>query len=129
MADNRITFDQLPDVVQNLSNKIDNIETLLMSILESNGNSDKNKWFTIEGIANYLPNKPAVSTLRDKARRREIPCVKQGKRWLFNKAIIDKWMQSNSHKTVTQLSVEAESYVSSRNTKKNIKYFRIKEKN
>lgn len=125
MENNRITFDQLPIIVQDLSNKIDNIEILLKSLLINIDNSEENKWFTIEGVANYLPNKPAISTLRDKARRREIPCIKQGRRWLFNKATIDKWLQDNSRKSATHIEVEAEKCVNNRYTNKDSKYFRV----
>ena len=85
---NKITFDNLPDAVSELSRKVD----LLLSRIQDNKKPDQDKLFTIEELINYLPEKPARQTVYGWINQRLIPYEKFGKRLYFKKSIIDEWL-------------------------------------
>jgi predicted DNA-binding transcriptional regulator AlpA len=111
MESNPITFDQLPAYVYQLGRKVDDLTALLRSQNE-HGQSTPDRWFSIEELSDYLPGKPAVTTLYGKVQRREIPFSRKGKRLAFLKSEIDLWLQSGRVKTSAELETQAEHYLS-----------------
>ena len=48
------------------------------------------RWLTAEDVAEYIH--ACLDTVRYKARKRLIPAVKVGKRWLFRASVLDEWI-------------------------------------
>lgn len=104
-----LTFDQLPAAVTRLLCKIDNLERLL--ILNAVPQSHSDQWFTIEELSDYLPGKPAITTLYGKVQRREIPFSRKGKRLNFRKSEIDQWLVSGRVKTAAELTAQSDQFI------------------
>ena len=109
MESTRITFDQLPAYVFELGRKVDDLTDLLKSQSEHN-HPFPDRWFSIEELSDYLPGKPAVTTLYGKVQRREIPFSRSGKRLVFRQSEIDQWLQSQRVKTASELKTEVEQH-------------------
>ncbi|GAB3339736.1 hypothetical protein GCM10027299_52580 [Larkinella ripae] len=95
-----ITFDQLPNYVYQLGRKVDD----LMNFLRSQAPPTPERFFTIEELSNYLPGKPAVTTLYGKVQRREIPFSRKGKRLVFRQADIDQWLIGSQARPTAELA-------------------------
>lgn len=105
-----VTFEQLPEAVSQLFDKLENIEKLLLSI---NANlvpqQPKENILTIEQAAEFLGL--AISTIHTMVNRAEIPSYKAGKRLYFIEEEIRDWIKSGRKKTVKELEAEADSYI------------------
>lgn len=110
MENTIITFDQLPAFVVDLGRKVDDLTTLLRSQNERT-QSLPDRWLSIEELSQYLPGRPAVTTLYGKVQRREIPFSRKGKRLLFRQSEIDQWLQSGRVKTAFELESVAEKHL------------------
>lgn len=97
------TFDQLPQAVSLLHQKICHIEELLA---EGVPQSETEELFTVTKAAEFL--NLSVATLYGKVCRKEIPVNKQGKRLYFYKAELADWIKSGRKKTNQELSEEAQ---------------------
>lgn len=96
------TFDQLPQAMRLLHQKIDRLELLLT---EQRSPQEAEPIFNVTQAAAFLHL--AVSTLYVKVCRREVPYNKQGKRLYFYKSELDEWVRKGRKKTVTELQEEA----------------------
>ncbi|MFT5250684.1 MAG: excisionase family DNA binding protein [bacterium] len=85
----QLTFDSLPQVVQQLNAKIDNITSLLQSVKQNVPQSDL---LTIKDAARFL--NLSVPTLYGKVSRREIPFMKRGKRLYFSRMELTDYIKS-----------------------------------
>ena len=110
MESTPITFDQLPAFVVDLGRKVDDLMALLRSQNES-GQAPSDRWLSIEELSEYLPGRPAVTTLYGKVQKREIPFSKQGKRLVFRQSEIDLWLQSGRVKTSLELASSADQHL------------------
>jgi excisionase family DNA binding protein len=77
-----LTFDQLPQAVSKLYDKLSNIEQLLLNSNNQSGDSDEP--LTVSAAAKFL--NLSVPTIYGKVCRKEIPVNKQGKRLYFYKS-------------------------------------------
>ncbi|GAB3909120.1 hypothetical protein GCM10028803_46150 [Larkinella knui] len=105
-----ITFDQLPAYVYQLGRKFDD----LMAFLRFQAPPAPERFFTIEELSNYLPGKPAVTTLYGKVQRRQIPFSRKGKRLVFRQADIDQWLIDGHSNLSAEL---ADHYIQSKERK------------
>ena len=97
------TFEQLPQAISQLHEKINKIELLL---LEGSGQQrDNEEMFTVSQAAAFL--NLSVATLYSKVCRKEIPVNKQGKRLYFYKSELSEWIKSGRRKTAEELQKEA----------------------
>ncbi|RYY09984.1 MAG: DNA-binding protein, partial [Chitinophagaceae bacterium] len=110
MENPQITFDQLPAYVYQLGCKFDQLLALLQSQAAPSPPAPE-QWFTIEQLSDYLPGKPAITTIYGKVQRREIPFTRKGKRLAFRRAEIDQWLISGRVQTSAEISAKAEQYI------------------
>ncbi|QDK81562.1 helix-turn-helix domain-containing protein [Spirosoma sp. KCTC 42546] len=110
MQSTPITFDQLPTAVYELGRKVDDL-TGLLKAMTSQQIPSPDRWFAIEELSEYLPGRPAVTTLYGKVQRREIPFSRNGKRLVFRQSEIDAWLQKDRVKTATELDSLAEQHL------------------
>lgn len=103
------TFEQLPKAVSELFDKVNSIESLLLSDFKTD-NSEQDQLFTIQQTAEFLSL--AVPTIYGLVSRNEIPYSKKGKRLYFSKQELLDWVKSGRNKTKAEISAEADNYLS-----------------
>jgi predicted DNA-binding transcriptional regulator AlpA len=86
----KITFNNLPEAIQELHQKLDR----LLSQTRLNKLPEANKLLTLEELQKYLPENPAKQTVYGWVNDRLIPYEKHGKRLYFRQSNIDKWLSN-----------------------------------
>jgi excisionase family DNA binding protein len=89
-----ITFEKLPEAVNQLLNKVDNIERLLNEKTRE-PEPDPDQWFNLDEFCEYHPDKPAKATVYQWVHEERVPYHKGGKKLRFLKSEIDAWLQDN----------------------------------
>jgi excisionase family DNA binding protein len=112
---NQITFNDLPQAVTQLYDKLERIERLLLS-KSDHSQSEEDKLLTIREAAVVLHL--SVPTIYGLVQRQGIPVCKKGKRLYFSKQELTQWIKSGRKKTVTEIEMEADQYI----IKKGLKY-------
>ncbi len=105
-----ISFNELPQAMSYLIQKVDKLENLLSSVRSEQIDSDK--WFNVEELSAYLPDKPARQTVYGWIGQRLIPYHKKGKKLQFLKSEIDSWLIADKRKCSAELQAEAAEFVS-----------------
>jgi excisionase family DNA binding protein len=105
-----ITFDQLPQAVTQLHEKLDNIERLLLE-KSTESHNEPDKWFDLTELCDYLPDKPTKPTVYGWVHSGIIPAHKGQKKLRFLKSEIDNWLKSGRKKTLAESSSEADQYI------------------
>lgn len=98
----KVSFENLPEAVGNLSSKLDRIESLLK---EKSDSSNESGILNIEDVAGLLGL--SVQTIYGYVAENSIPFYKPKKRLYFLKEEIVLWMQEHKEKTVSELEKEA----------------------
>ena len=96
----------MPEAMAYLINKVEKLETLLRTT-KSDNTTVTDKWFNIQELCTYLPDRPARQTVYGWIGQRLIPYHKKGKKLQFLKSEIDKWLKADKRKTVDELQAEA----------------------
>lgn len=103
----KFSFNELPEVVRQLFEKIERIETLLESAILNKDQTAKNELMNVEEAAEFL--KISVAALYTKVSRYEIPYSKPGKRLYFERDELIKWIQQSKRKTLKDMTHDVES--------------------
>ncbi|WP_426668962.1 helix-turn-helix domain-containing protein [Mucilaginibacter sp. McL0603] len=98
-----ITFDQLPQAVSKLQDKLESIEQLLLRQQEQQPSLEE--LMPITQAAQFLDL--AVPTVYSKVCRKEIPVNKRGKRLYFYRSELTEWIKSGRKKTADEIREEA----------------------
>jgi excisionase family DNA binding protein len=98
-----ITFDQLPQAVSKLYDKLESIEQLLLHQQEQPPGQEE--LFNITQAAKFL--NLSVPTNYSKVCRKEIPVNKRGKRLYFYASELTEWVKSGRKKTADEIREEA----------------------
>ena len=99
-----ITFDQLPQAVTRLHEKLDHIEELLREV--NSHSPEHDELLTIAQAAKFL--NLSTPTIYGKVSRNEIPVNKQGKRLYFYKSELADWIRTGRKKTIAEINLAAE---------------------
>ncbi len=97
-----LTFDQLPQAVSQIQDKLENIEQLLLRQQQQQPAQEEIMPITKAAIFLDL----AVPTVYSKVCRKEIPVNKQGKRLYFYRSELTEWIKSGRKKTADEISRE-----------------------
>lgn len=73
-----LTFEQLPQAVAYLTREVQELKSMVQTNKNHTDNADR--WFNVEGLCNYLPDKPAKQTVYGWITQRYIPYHKKGER-------------------------------------------------
>jgi len=103
----KLTFEQLPEAVALLLEKVSRIEALLGDLPAERG--DTIRMLNVTEGAELLHI--SVQALYTKVSRREIPVHKPGKRLYFNREELLEWMMGGRLKTNAEIQYEAEKYL------------------
>ncbi|GAB4017490.1 helix-turn-helix domain-containing protein [Spirosoma koreense] len=90
---------------------INALKSLPLSTLSK---SEIDKWMTIEELSEYLPGKPAVTTLYGKVQRREIPFKRLGRRLAFRQSEIDQYLNGQACMSHSEINAIADRYVATK---------------
>lgn len=107
-----ITFEQLPQAVSQLQDKLDNIERLLLS-QNNTPQPEEDKLLTIREAAEILHL--TVPTVYGLVQRSEVPVSKRGKRLYFSKQELTAWIMAGRKRTISEIDAETENFIQSRN--------------
>ncbi len=108
----KISFNNIPEVLTVILSKLDAIENIVSKQLISPAKEEQ-QWFNVSALKDYLPTHPAVQTIYTWTSTHKIPYHKQGRSLFFYKTEIDEWLQSSAyHKSELDLEREAEVWVS-----------------
>ncbi|MFC4213418.1 helix-turn-helix domain-containing protein [Pedobacter lithocola] len=95
-----LTFDQLPDAVVTLYEKLLSIEKMLTDLKISNNPSEKDL-LNIQQASELITL--AVPTLYSKVSLKEIPYIKKGKRLYFSRLELLEWINSGKKETNSEI--------------------------
>lgn len=101
-----ITFEQLPQAVSMLINEVKELKFLLQTNNQASV-EPSNRWFNLEELCEYLPDRPAKQTVYGWIGQRIIPFHKKGKKLQFLKSEIDQWLLADAHQTLVQVRAQA----------------------
>lgn len=103
-----LTFDQLPQAVVQLYNKLENIEKLLLQKSDT-AQPEKDELLTVKEAASFLSL--SVPTIYGLISQKALPVMKPGKRCYFSKKDLTDYLKASRRKTTQELAGEAEAYV------------------
>lgn len=116
MQNERISFDAMPEMLAAIAQKLESIETKVDNLTIPSNNEEKDEWFNLKGLCDYLPSHPAEQTVYGWTSTHFIPFHKKGKSIAFRKSEIDQWLQQGRRKSQEDLMLEASQFI---NRKKN----------
>jgi len=97
----KYTFEELPQAISTLHEKVDCIKDLLLENKSQNPQRPRNDLLTIRQAAEFLSL--SVATLYTKVSRKEIPVSKRGKRLYFSTVELSEWVRSGRKKTTEEI--------------------------
>jgi len=105
-----LTLETLPKAFSQLSNEVSEIKRLLLE--KSNEQlTEPDRWFGLNELCNYHPDKPSKPTVYGWVNAGAIPVHKGGKKLRFLKSEIDNWLKQGRKKTLAETAIEAENYL------------------
>lgn len=108
-----ISFEQLPQAVALLISEVQELN-LFLKTNNSVQVEPSNKWFNLQELCEYLPDRPARQTVYGWIGQKLIPYHKKGKKLQFLKSEIDAWLLGDKHKSVSELQADAAAFVANR---------------
>ncbi len=111
----KIKFEDLPQAVSLLLEKVDSL-TLLLESRSNNLNAVSNKPLSIREAAIFL--KLSVPTIYSLVSRREIPFSKVGKRLYFTEPDLNEWIKSGRQSSRSELITDSPCILTNRRTRK-----------
>lgn len=102
MSKNQFTFNDLPEVLGELCDRIASMESLLTEKLSKQNEIKENTHvpMTVQEACAYL--KMPLSTFYYKVKKDDIPVIKQGKHLYIYRDELDKWLESSRKIAVPQ---------------------------
>lgn len=102
----KINFENLPQAVSLLIEKVDSLTLLLETKSNDNPNAATGKPLSIQEAAKYL--NLTVPTIYGYVSRREIPFSKIGKRLYFSESELSEWIQTGRKSTRAEMLTSSE---------------------
>ena len=96
-----ITFEQLPQIVGQLSQRLERIEGLLNSLKNEFEAKPSNEIFTVHETADFLNLK--VQTVYKMVSKGEIPVMKRSKRLYFSKSNLLAWLREGKRNPKSEI--------------------------
>lgn len=102
-----LTFEQLPQAVYDIQQKLASIEQLLLQLNKTGPESDK--FFTVREAAEFL--NLSVATIYKMSSSGELPVMKRSKRCYFSKLELIAYIKKGRMKTNLEIEAEANEYL------------------
>jgi len=107
---NNITFDNLPDAVNEINDKLSRIEKILFEKGRET-KSEADEWLNLTELCNYHPDKPSKPTVYGWVNSGTVPVHKGGKKLRFLKSEIDSWLKQGKKRTLLESLEETDNYL------------------
>ena len=104
-----ISFNELPQAMAYLIQKVERLESILSK--PNLVQSESDKWFNVQELCEFLPDKPARQTVYGWIGQKLIPYHKKEKKLQFLKSEIDAWLLGDKRQSVAELQAEAAEFV------------------
>ena len=117
MNESRISFDAMPEMLAAIAQKLESIESKVDNLTIPSNKEEKDEWFNLKGLCDYLPSHPAEQTVYGWTSTHFIPFHKKGKSIAFRKSEIDLWLQQGRRKSKADLMREASQYINKKKDK------------
>lgn len=112
MDDKNITFEDLPKVMSWMMDKLDKLDSKIEGLSNTSKTESADQWMNLKELCEYLPSHPAEQTVYGWTSYHQIPYHKRGKRIVFLKSEIDKWLHDGKHKSQKELADDAATFIS-----------------
>ena len=106
-----ITFEQLPKAVNQLYDKLENIERLLLE-KSKEPQPEADELLTVQDTAKFLSL--SVPTIYGLISKGELPVMKRSKRCYFSKVELLNYLKQGRKKTLAETASEANQYISNK---------------
>tara|TARA_B110000090_G_C12996569_1_gene298740 strand:+ start:15 stop:359 length:345 start_codon:yes stop_codon:yes gene_type:complete len=103
-----LTFDLLPKAIQNLTNEVSELKSLLLDKQEQKQEQPE-KLFSIKQAAQFL--NLSVPTIYSKVSKGELPFMKRSKRLYFSSSELLAYLKEGRSKSNYEIEKEAEAYL------------------
>ena len=100
----QITAPELETLIENSIKKV-------LSTQQAGQPTDPNRWFDLNELCQYHPDKPTKATVYGWVNAATIPVHKGGKKLRFLKSEIDSWLMQGRRKTLAETASEANTYI------------------
>lgn len=114
--DQTLSFDQLPSAVNRLSQKLDDIEKILLS-RQGKDCVETEKLLTVPEAAEYLSL--AIPTIYGLIQKGEIPYMKRSKRVYFSSGDLFKYLREGRKKTNSEIAIEVDLHLQNKKRSNN----------
>lgn len=114
---NTIKFEDMPKALAYLIEKVEELDRKLGSLNDASA-LKKDEWMGIQELCAYLPTRPATQTVYGWTSAHLIPFHKKGKRIMFLKSEIDKWLIGEQLKSIREIEADAEAFCAGRKERK-----------
>jgi len=104
-----LSFDSLPKVVYQLVEEVKSLKNLVIELRNAR-QPDAVTWFDVTSLRNYLPDKPAESTVHGWVNKGKIPYHKGERKLRFLKSDIDAWLLQGRKKTMDEINKEVDGF-------------------
>jgi len=102
-----ITFEQLPQAVNNLTKEVSELKRLLIKRQEKPIEDQQDVWLDLNELVAYDPEKRTKATWYSKISKGEVPYHKRFKKIYFLKSEIDEWLKAGKRKSNAEIEAEA----------------------
>lgn len=108
----KITFNDLPQAVEILLEKLGEIQQQLSSIEGQNSEfPHRETWMNLDEAIDYDPCNRTKATWYSMVSRRAVPHHKNGKNLVFLKSEIDEWLKSNKRLSISEIQQQAKKHI------------------
>lgn len=108
-----ISFNDVPQALSHLLDKMDKIEQLLTQTQKSS-QPEEPQWMDLKQLQAWLPDHPAAPTVYGWVRNNLIPYHKKGKKLLFKRTDIEAWLEQSRIKTNAEMQEDAFAFINKR---------------
>lgn len=105
-----ITYNDVPREIGLLGAKLDHL-IHLWSKFQTNHLVEPDRWFDIDELRAYLPEKPSKAAIYEKVKEKAIPFEKPNKKLIFLKSKIDLWLLNGQVMDISVINAETDSYI------------------
>jgi excisionase family DNA binding protein len=100
----QITPPELETLIENAINKV-------FSTKNSEHPTETDRWFDLNELCLYHPDKPSKATVYGWVHAGIIPVHKSGKKLRFLKSEIDFWLKQGRKKTLSEIAFDADNFL------------------
>jgi excisionase family DNA binding protein len=101
----QLTFNELPEAVSSMVEKLERIEKMLQ-LNKSEAVHQEPYWMSLDELIVYIPGNPAKQTVYSWINQKVIPYHKTGKRLYFSRPDIDSWLKSGRRANKEDIRLE-----------------------